>query len=199
MNEVKSALTGRCDGSKAVAAIVIEPTNAQTGYTASSSFISELASLARQNDAALVVDETNTCLGATGQGFWQYNGNADYVAFGKRMQVSGYFSDQKAGRRDLNLSDNQLGLQTLETINTVMSERDLNSQVERVGNALDSQIAQASDSSRINAIRRVGTSVWVDTNDSRGLYTHLRENGVLTKLNGERGIIARPALTLESE
>ena len=82
-------------------------------------------------------DETNTCLGATGQGFWQYNGNADYVAFGKRMQVSGYFSDQKAGRRDLNLSDNQLGLQTLETINAVMSERDLNSQVERVGNGLN--------------------------------------------------------------
>ena len=85
MNEVRSALTGRCDGSKPVAAIVIEPTNAQTGYTASDSFISDLASLARENDAALVVDETNTCLGATGKGFWQYSGKADYVAFGKRM------------------------------------------------------------------------------------------------------------------
>ena len=119
---------------------MIEPTNAQTGYTASDSFISELASLARENDAALVVDETNTCLGATGKGFWQYSGKADYVAFGKRMQVSGFFSDQKAGRRDLNLSDNQLGLQTLETINSVMKDTDLTAQVDRVGNALDSQI-----------------------------------------------------------
>ena len=82
--------------------------------------MSDLASLARENDAALIVDETNTCCGASGKGFWQYNGPADYVAFGKRMQVSGYFADQKAGRRDLNLSDNMLGLQTFKTIREVL-------------------------------------------------------------------------------
>ena len=93
MSQVKAALENRCDGNKPVAAIVIEPTNAQTGYTASDSFISELASLARDRDAALIVDESNTCCGATGKGFWQYNGSADYVTFGKRMQVNGFFSD----------------------------------------------------------------------------------------------------------
>lgn len=100
---------------------MIEPTNAQTGNVVSDSFMNDLASLARENDAALVVDESNTCCGASGKGFWQYNGNADYVAFGKRMQVAGFFSDQKVGRRDLNLADNMLGLQTFKTISEVIA------------------------------------------------------------------------------
>lgn len=115
------------------------------------------------------------------------------------MQVNGFFSDQKAGSRDLNLADNQLGLQTFETINNVMKGSDLTAQVDRVGNALDSQIAQAEGSSKISGIRRVGTSVWVDTSDARGLYAHLRQNGVLTRLNGNRGVMTKPALNLEAE
>ena len=98
----------------------------------------ELATLAREHDAALVIDETNTCCGASGRGFWQHNGSADYVAFGKRMQVTGYFSDQKPGCRDLNLADNMLGLHTFKTISDLMKNRDLLSRVERVGNAMDS-------------------------------------------------------------
>ena len=200
---MKTALNEKCDGSKPIAAIVIEPTNAQTGYTASESFMGDLASLARENDAALVVDETNTCCGASGKGFWQHSGSADYVAFGKRMQVAGFFSDQKAGRRDLNLADNMLGLQTFQTISQVLKERDLSSQVERVGNALDSQIQQAEASSqKISGITRVGTSMWIDTasgSDAHELHAHLRDNGVLTKLNGHRGVMTKPALVLESE
>jgi len=40
----------------------------------------------------LIVDETNTGCGASGKGFWQYSGPADYVAFGSRTQATGYFS-----------------------------------------------------------------------------------------------------------
>ena len=125
LSSVRSALAERCDGTKPIAAIVVEPTNARTGFTASSSFMSELASLAKEHDAALVVDETNTCCGASGKGFWQHQGAADYVAFGKRMQVTGFFSEQKAGRRDLNLADNMLGLQTFSTIRETMTQKEL--------------------------------------------------------------------------
>ena len=100
----------------------------------------DLASLARQHDAALIVDETNTGCGASGKGFWQNDVSADYVAFGKRMQVSGYFSDQKAGCRDLNLADNMLGLQTFKTISEVMKKDNLVEQVDSVGSALDNQV-----------------------------------------------------------
>ena len=74
-----------------VSAIVIEPTQQSTGYKVSDKFIQELYSIARESGAALVVDETSTSCHATG-GFWQYKGPADYVAFGKRAQATGYFS-----------------------------------------------------------------------------------------------------------
>ena len=125
LSSVKSALAEKCDGSKPIAAIVIEPTNAKTGHVASSGFMNDLASLAKQHDAALIIDETNTCCGASGKGFWQHQGAADYVAFGKRMQVTGFFSEQKAGRRDLNLADNMLGLQTFSTIRETMKQKEL--------------------------------------------------------------------------
>lgn len=53
-------------------------------------------------------------------------------------------------------------------------------------------------SSRITGIRTVGTSSWIDTGDyetTMQLYNHMRENGVLVKLNGARGVMTKPALT----
>lgn len=103
-------MTQKRDESALVAAIVIEPTNAQSGYVASANFMNELVSLARESDAALIVDEQGTGCGASGQGFWQYDGPADYVVFGKRMQVNGYFSAERDGSRDVNLAGSQVGL-----------------------------------------------------------------------------------------
>ena len=89
---MKQALDESRSAGNPVAAIVVEPTNQSHGYVASNDFISQLHSLARDYDAALIVDEQNTGCGASGQGFWQYSGPADFVAFGKRTQVSGFFS-----------------------------------------------------------------------------------------------------------
>ena len=51
-----------------------------------------MRSIAIDFDAALVVDETHTGCYASGSGhFWQYNGPADYVAFGSRTQASGFY------------------------------------------------------------------------------------------------------------
>lgn len=59
----------------------------------SSSLISQIGSIAHDSGALLVVDETNTGCGATGRGFWAYDGsNADYVSFGKRTQATGFYS-----------------------------------------------------------------------------------------------------------
>ena len=77
------------------AAILVEPTQQSTGNTVSDSFINSLNGIASDFDASLVVDETGTAAGASGKGFFQYQGGkADYVTFGKRTQVSGFFSKQ---------------------------------------------------------------------------------------------------------
>lgn len=63
---VRKALTENRDASTPVAAVVIEPTNQQSGHVASAKFMSELAGICRERQAALIVDEQSTCLGASG-------------------------------------------------------------------------------------------------------------------------------------
>lgn len=85
LESIRSAIQKKNDESSPVAAIVIEPTNYQSGYVASAEFMTELTRIAKDSEAALIVDEQATGCGSTGAGFWQYNGPADYVVFGKRM------------------------------------------------------------------------------------------------------------------
>lgn len=59
---------------KPVAAVLVEPVNWSTGESMSDSLIDQIALIAHENDARLIVDETNTGCGATGRGFWAYNG-----------------------------------------------------------------------------------------------------------------------------
>lgn len=87
LSAAKQALEQKRAENNPVAAIIIEPTNSTTGQVASHSFISQLRTIAHDYDAALIVDETNTGCGASGHGFWQYSGPADFVVFGKRTQV----------------------------------------------------------------------------------------------------------------
>jgi L-lysine 6-transaminase len=68
-----------------VAAVVIEPMQSTTGHSANEKFFKELRSLTSDNEAALIVDATETGCGATGKGFWGYHGpEADFLVFGKR-------------------------------------------------------------------------------------------------------------------
>ena len=58
----------------------------------------------------------------------------------------------------------------------------------------------AEKSKRITSVNSVGTMMWINTanaKDAAELRDHLRRSGVLVKLNGSRGIITKPALTLQ--
>ena len=60
----------------------------------------------------------------------------------------------------------------------------------------------AEKSSKITGVRGVGTQLWIDTNslqDTMALYAHMRESGVLVKLNGARGVMTKPALILRDD
>ena len=53
--------------------IVVQPLNIHDTSTSSSDdFLNELGSLARDFEAALIVDERDTGCGASGKGFWNY-------------------------------------------------------------------------------------------------------------------------------
>lgn len=82
-----------------------------------------------------------------------------------------------------------------------LTDRNLVEEVSKVGKALASNVARSCEkSSKIKGVRTVGTSSWIDTGDfetTMQLYNHLKTNGVLVKLNGARGVMTKPSLTLK--
>ena len=156
-----------------------------------------MKAVATANEAALIVDETNTGCGASGRGFWMSNGNADYVTFGKRTQLSGFYSSETGMT---NLGGNMIELAQMSTIYGVMTKDNLVDRVARVGASMQRDVAKATDkSSRITGSRGVGTSIWIDTvaGESGNLRAHLAAKGVLVRANGNAGIMTKPSLTLE--
>ena len=136
LESIRSTLAAKRDAGQPVAAIVIEPTNAQSGHVATDGFMRELTGLAREAQAALIVDEAGTGCGASGQGFWQYKGQADYVTFGKRTQVAGYFSRDTGSVADVSLGGSRLGLQQLQVISDQVKSQMLLDKVASVGQTM---------------------------------------------------------------
>lgn len=68
-----------------------------------------------------------------------------------------------------------------------------------VGKSLSTQLERVK-SEKITGINSVGTMTWIHTasgNDAEELRDHLRRKGVLVRLNGTKGVMARPSLTLD--
>lgn len=200
LSAAKQALDKKRQQGNPVAAIIVEPTNSSTGHIASASFIHQLHRLAHDYEAALIVDETNTGCGASGKGFWQYQGPADFVVFGKRMQVSGFFS-KECPEHNFHLGDSELKLKQFAVIKNVIETQGLIEQVDKVGKALQTSVQKAVEKSqRITGVRGSGTMIWIDTKSPQeavSLQTHLRQNGVMVKLNSMHGVVAKPALIME--
>jgi 4-aminobutyrate aminotransferase-like enzyme len=198
LEAVRSALHAQKEAGCPVAAIVVEPTSSKSGHVLSSDFLSQLHRLGTESEAALIVDETSTGCGASGQGFWQYDGPSDYVAFGKRTQVSGFMA---AGGELVpeSVGGSPLALKQWQVVNNVVHKEFLADRVAKVSHAMARRVEGVSND-KISAIRASGTSLWIDTasqQSAQSLRAHLASQGVLVKANGTRGVMAKPALTLE--
>jgi len=66
LEQVKNNLNDKRSSGQPVAAVLIEPTQQQTGYVASNEFLSELRRVAHEHEAALIIDETSTGCAASG-------------------------------------------------------------------------------------------------------------------------------------
>ncbi|CAF0749985.1 unnamed protein product [Adineta ricciae] len=80
-----------------VAGVVVEPIQSEGGdYHGSPAFFQKLQKITKANGAALLIDEVQTGLGATGK-FWAYEHfnlpePPDVVTFSKKFQTGGYFA-----------------------------------------------------------------------------------------------------------
>ena len=193
MEQVRSIVGEKAGSDSPIAAVVIEPTQQSTGYTASDNFIAALKSIATDFEAALVVDETSTGCGASGKGFWQYQGPApDYVAFGKRTQVAGFYS-KNAG---VNLGGCENDVVLFKAIQQGIGEDQLLEKAAQVSKVV-AQKAASLNLPGVTAARSSGTSLWLETDSAATagkLIDHLRDHGVLVQRNGETCVAARPAL-----
>ena len=187
LESVRNQVAEKRSSGGLVAAIVIEPTQQSTGYTASDEFMNGLRSIADDFEAALVVDETSTGCGSTGT-FWQSNVSADYVAFGKRTQATGYYSAKEGVSPGGN--DNDVKLFNL-IYQGIQQERLL----EKVSDLSSKMTHAAQNLKGFDGVRASGTSLWVDTADPAKLVAHMRSQGVIVKQT-PTGIVAKPALIM---
>lgn len=98
--------------------------------------------IAHENEALVVVDETNTGCGATGRGFWAYDGSqADYVTFGKRTQATGYYS--ALGPDGIALGGSEINVALLAEIKKQIDTDKLISKVDSVASTLLTQVSNA--------------------------------------------------------
>ncbi|CAF0985876.1 unnamed protein product [Rotaria sordida] len=83
--------------SNPVVGVVVEPIQSEGGdFHGSPTFFQRLQKLTKQNNAALLIDEVQTGLGATGK-FWAHEHfnlpeSPDVVTFSKKFQTGGYFA-----------------------------------------------------------------------------------------------------------
>jgi 4-aminobutyrate aminotransferase-like enzyme len=125
LESVRSSLQSQRSSGSPVAAVVVEPMQSTTGQVASDRFLSELRGVTRDSESALIVDATETGCGATGKGFWGFNGQSDYLVFGKRTQVEGFFSTPESKQSSISFGGDQLRILQFETISDIIQKEGL--------------------------------------------------------------------------
>ena len=201
LDGVKSSLKSQRQAGSPVAAVVIEPLQSTSGHVASERFLSELISLTKENEAALIVDATETGCGATGKSFWGFDGEADYLVFGKRTQVEGFYSTSESKHASISFGGDQLRLLQFQVIDEIISRDNLISKVNVLGESMKKQVeTTVAKKSSITGVRGLGTSLFINTVDAesaRRLQHGLLKEGVLVKLNDGKGVALKPSLLLE--
>ena len=201
LESVRSNLKSQRQSGNPVAAVVIEPMQSTSGHVASDKFLSELRTLTTDNEAALVIDATETGCGATGKSFWGFNGESDYLVFGKRTQVEGFYSTPESKHSTISFGGDHLGLHQFQVIDEIITRDNLINKVGVVGEALKKQVeSTVSKKASVTGVRGLGTSIFIDTQDAesaRRLQHNLLKEGVLVKLNDGRGVALKPSLLLE--
>lgn len=136
LESIRSSLKSQRSSGSPVAAVVVEPMQSTTGQVASDRFLSEVRGLTAENDSALIIDATETGCGATGKSFWGFNGQSDYLVFGKRTQVEGFFSTPESKHATIAFGGDQLRLLQFETISEIIDREGLVHRVEVTGESM---------------------------------------------------------------
>jgi len=193
-----------------VAAVVVEPIQSEGGdHHASADFFRGLRDVTRRHGVALIVDEVQTGVAATGHMWahesWNLTDPPDLVTFSKKSQIAGlYFTDAfrpNVGYRIFNtwMGDAVRLYQFQAILQTIESEKLLDN-CRKTGDALLAvlQEAAATYPSLLKNPRGQGTICAVDGVDTATRDTivdKMRHKGVLMGVCGSHALRFRPSLT----
>ena len=215
-------VTDRVLSDRRVAALIVEPILSEGGdLHASPAFFRQLREITRRHQVALICDEVQTGVGATGR-FWAHEHWSegvsdraaavdaaaelapDMVTFAKKMQASGfYFKPEYLPRQAYRIFSTWSGdplraLQASVIIDTICADR-LVERVQDVGTYLLQGLQQLRRAG-MSKIRGRGTFIAFDMPTAAArdkLIADMRNRGVVIGASGERTVRLRPALVFE--
>ena len=197
---------------KPIAAIVIEPILNRGNYFASFNFYKNLRKLAKSRGVYFIVNEIHTGAGPTGKFWasdhWGIEDVGDFLVFGKKCQVSGYFTHPNCRPSNpLEITDNWNNagwkLVKLEPFIKTIHRRKLLERTADTGAYLRSQLERiAKEKKCIMNVRGEGTFIGFDLPNRKDepsrMVNYLKNKGINVKLCSENTIGLRPALICEA-
>ncbi|EME27928.1 4-aminobutyrate aminotransferase, mitochondrial [Galdieria sulphuraria] len=195
-----------------IAGVIVEPILSEGGdLIATPSFYCKLRQLAEFYQIAFIVDEVQTGCGSTGTFWaheqWQLENPPDIVTFGKKMQVSGFYTKMEfrppqPSRISNTWMGDPLRLLLCEKIIKEIESRQLLERVSNVGAFISLGLEQLSESypETISNVRGLGTFLAFDssTESIRDIIlTKARNKGLLLGECGIKTVRLRPPLILQ--
>ena len=99
LHETRKIIKQRRDANQHVGAIIIEPITAYENRFATPYFYRKLRDIAAEEQIPFIIDETRTGLGSSGKMWahehWNLSNSADFVTFGGRAGISGFYTNHK--------------------------------------------------------------------------------------------------------
>jgi len=197
-----------------VAAMIVEPILAEGGdLHASPEFFRYLREITAKRNIAMIVDEVQTGVGATGEfwahEYWNLQSPPDFVTFAKKMQGSGFYSKKEfRASKPYRLYNTWMGeplkLLQLEVILRTMDNDNLLDLVRSSGDSVISGLNELAGlfPQNVRNVRGQGTFVAFDADSPEErdiILTEMRNHGVHMAGCGDLSIRLRPALVFSDK
>lgn len=214
LDEVDRAIKEYAAKGKPVVGILVEPIQGEGGDAhASTNFFHSLQRLAKQNNAAFMLDEVQTGMGITGHWWahemWNLPSPPDTMSFSKRALAAGFFAnDTYQVKEDERIrstwsGEPQKAYLLRETIKVIREQKLLES-VRDTGEYLVNGLHQLSKKypQLVQNARGVGLYVAFDTKDKatkEQIYKAALNSGLVIGTCGVHTMRFRPALTFQKK
>ncbi len=215
LNEIDQVIKERGND---LSSIIIEPIQGEGGDNHfRDEFFVDLRKIADEEGLMLIFDEVQTGLGLTGK-MWYFNHlpiKPDLVAFGKKAQVCGFFSNRRieeveghvfeeSSRINSTWGGNLVDMVRSKYYLQVIEKENILSNVKKQGNHLEKLLFDLAETSEglISNIRRKGLFAAFDlpsTEIRDHLQANLVKNGLLILKSGIKSIRFRPALNVQED